>query len=175
MRPVAKEAATARTGYSSIMLGARSAGTSTPSSGPARTSRSATGSPPASRGLSISILAPISRSVATRPVRSSFMPTFSMRISEPGSSSAATIGNAAEEGSPGTTRSAALSSTSPRSVIRRWPSAVVTPVTMAPKWRSIRSVWSRVASGSTTVVSPGAFKPASRIADFTCAEGTGSV
>ena len=47
-------------------------------------------------------------------------------------------------------------------------------VTSAPKWRSMRSVWSRVASGSMIVVSPGALRPASRTADFTWADGTGS-
>ena len=40
---------------------------------------------------------------------------------------------------------------------------------------SIRSVWSRVASVSITTVSPGAFSPASSTADFTCAEGIGVV
>ena len=37
------------------------------------------------------------------------------------------------------------------------------------------SVWSRVATGSMTVVSPSAKRPAIRIADFTCALATGSV
>ena len=46
--------------------------------------------------------------------------------------------------------------------------------TRAPAARSIRSVWSRVASGSTTVVSPSASSPASSTHDFTCAEATGS-
>ena len=44
--PSALAATTARTGYSSIMLGARSQGTSTPRSVPWRTTRSPTGSPP---------------------------------------------------------------------------------------------------------------------------------
>jgi hypothetical protein len=38
----------------------------------------------------------------------------------------------------------------------------------------MRSVWSRVGAGSTTVVSPSAKSPASRIADLTCALATGS-
>ena len=47
--------------------------------------------------------------------------------------------------------------------------------TVAPKWRSMFSVWSRVGSGSVTRVVPRAQSPASRQADFTCAEATGSV
>ena len=45
--------------------------------------------------------------------------------------------------------------------------------TLAPKCRSIFSVWSRVASFSITVVSPGAASPASSTADLSCADGTG--
>ena len=55
------------------------------------------------------------------------------------------------------------------------PSAVVSVATVAPKPASMRSVWSRVGSGSITTVSPGACSPASSTADFTCAEGTGGV
>ena len=40
--------------------------------------------------------------------------------------------------------------------------------------RSIRSVWSRDRAGSSTTVSPSAERPASRMADFTCALATGS-
>ena len=40
-----------------------------------------------------------------------------------------------------------------------------------PRARSIRSVWSRVATDSRTVVRPSARRPASRIADFTWALG----
>ncbi len=56
----------------------------------------------------------------------------------------------------------------------RRPSLPSVTTTVAPKWRSMFSVWSRVGSGSITLVSPGALKPASRMADFTCADGTGS-
>ena len=45
--------------------------------------------------------------------------------------------------------------------------------TGTPRARSIRSVWSRVATASRTVVRPSARSPARRIADFTCALGTG--
>ncbi len=38
----------------------------------------------------------------------------------------------------------------------------------------MRSVWSRVATGSMTVVTPPLFSAASRMADLTCAEGTGT-
>ena len=55
--PSAKQAATASTGYSSIIDGARSAGTVTPLSSDERTRRSATSSPPALRGLRMSMSA----------------------------------------------------------------------------------------------------------------------
>ena len=60
--PSANDAATARIGYSSIMDGARSGGTSTPLSADVRTRRSAISSPP-SRFSRSSMLAPISRNV----------------------------------------------------------------------------------------------------------------
>ena len=44
-----------------------------------------------------------------------------------------------------------------------------------PRARSIRSVWSRVATASRTVVRPSARSAASRIADLTWALGTGVV
>ena len=53
--PAAKAAATARIGYSSIIEGARAAGTSTPPSSLARTRRSATSSPPSTRRSRISM------------------------------------------------------------------------------------------------------------------------
>ena len=45
--------------------------------------------------------------------------------------------------------------------------------TSAPKWRSMRSVWSRVGCASITVVAPAACSPASSTADLIWAEGTG--
>ena len=45
--------------------------------------------------------------------------------------------------------------------------------TSAPKPRSMRSVWSRVASGSITSTPPWARSPASSTADFTWADGSG--
>ena len=43
-----------------------------------------------------------------------------------------------------------------------------------PAAASIRSVWSRVGSGSTTVVAPVREEPGEQDADFTCALATGS-
>ncbi len=50
---------------------------------------------------------------------------------------------------------------------------VAVPCTSAPKWRSMRSVWSRVGSGSITVVSPAVLRPASRIAALHLGRGHG--
>ena len=52
-----------------------------------------------------SMVAPISRKVAMSPVRKGLVITASRITSEPGTSKAATIGNAAEDGSAGTTTS----------------------------------------------------------------------
>jgi hypothetical protein len=46
---------------------------------------------------------------------------------------------------------------------------------VAPKAVNIRSVWSRLATGSMIVVMPAALRPAKRIADLTCAEATASL
>ena len=45
---------------------------------------------------------------------------------------------------------------------------------LAPNPFSIFSVWSRVITGSTTVVMPGVLSAASSTADFTCAEAIGT-
>ena len=91
---------------------------------------------------------------------------------EPGTKSAATSGKEAEDGSPGTLIGAAFNSGWPSRRMTR-PSEVSSTATIAPKWRSMFSVWSRVGSGSTTRVMPGAQSPASRQALFTWAEATG--
>ena len=88
--------------------------------------------------------------------------------------SAAAMGKAAEDGSPGTTILRPRISGWPVSDTAR-PSLVCSTFSVAPKPFSISSVWSRVGSGSITVVMPGVLRPASRMADFTCAEATGSV
>jgi len=118
--------------------------------------------------------APISRSAVTMPLRVGFIPTFSTTNSLPGTIDAATSQKAAEEGSPGTTIDCGFSSASPVIEMIR-PSGTSSTLSAAPKPVSIRSLWSRVATGSITRVVPGVLRPASRIADFTCAEATGSV
>ena len=64
--------------------------------------RSPTSSPPASLRFSMTMSPPISISVSMSPVRVGFSMMFSITMSEPSVMSAATIGKAAEEGSPGT-------------------------------------------------------------------------
>ncbi len=108
--PSAKLAATASTRYSSIIEGARSGGTSTPRSFEARTLSCAIGSPASLRAPLSSIDAPISRSVVNSPVRSGLVMTSDRMTSEPSTIRAATIGNAADDGSAGTTTSAPCNS-----------------------------------------------------------------
>ena len=135
---------------------------------------SATGSPASVRSLCQVISAPISASVVNRPVRFGFMPIPVSVTSEFSEIAAATAAKAAELGSPGTITGHAISSGCPVRVIWAALSASWVMVTVAPKWVSINSVWSRVGCGSITVVLPGVFNPASRTADFTCAEATGN-
>jgi len=54
--------------------------------------------------------APISARLSSNPVRVGLSPTPAIVTSDPGTSSAATSGNAAEEGSPGTAIGAAVNS-----------------------------------------------------------------
>ncbi|MDT4837889.1 hypothetical protein FQZ97_716320 [compost metagenome] len=138
--PSAKEAAIARTGYSSIIEGARSGGTVTPLSLDDFTRKSATSSPPARRGSMISMSAPISCNVRIRPVRVGFMSTLRMVTSEPSTSSAATSGKAVEDGSPGTSMVWPVSLPCPVMRIWRTPSLSVSTVRSAPKPCSIFSV-----------------------------------
>src|SRR6516164_8782967 len=107
---LAVAAATARIGYSSIIDGARAAGTSTARKAPARTRRSATSSPPSMRRSIASIEAPISESVVKSPVRSGFIITLLRMTSEPATSSAATSGNAEDDGSAGTVTGCGINS-----------------------------------------------------------------
>ena len=76
--------------------------------------------------------APISFSVVRSPVLSGFIITPSTTMSDPGTISAATMGNAADEGSPGTTTVVGRNSGRPTSVIRR-PSPSAATATSAPK------------------------------------------
>ena len=96
-------------------------------------------------------------------------------MSDPGRISAATMGNAAELISPGTVMLRAVNSGSPEMAMAWPPPSASETRTSAPKCRSMFSEWSRVPWGSITVVVPGVLSPASRMADFTCAEATGSV
>ena len=112
--------------------------------------------------------------VVIRPVRRGFIMTPSMITSEPGVIRAATSGNAADEGSAGTTTSAPRRSGWPWRVMRAAVLAVGFDLDAARrKWRSIRSVWSRVASRSITVVRPAQLRPARRMADLIWAEAAG--
>ena len=172
--PSPKAAATARIGYSSIIDGARPGGTVMPLSRPPFTRTSPTSSPPIERRFSTLMSAPISISVSTSPKRVGFISTFSTVTSEPSTISAATIGKAAELGSPGTTIFCGLRLARPSSRMIRAPSSPVPVSIAAPKAASIRSVWSRVGTGSMMVVVPGTLRPASSTADLTCAEATGS-
>ena len=130
--PSANEAATASTRYSSIIEGARSGGTSTPRSFDARTRNCAIGSPASPRTSLSSIEAPISRSVVNRPVRSGLVMTSENTTSEPSTISAATIGNAADDGSAGTTTSAPCSSGWPVSaILRPWLPSLVETISRA--------------------------------------------
>ncbi len=107
-------------------------------------------------------------------MRVGFISTLRIVTSDPGTIDAATIQKPADEGSPGTVMSCGFSSASPWIAISL-PSGVSSTVSSAPKPRSMRSLWSRVGTGSMTRVMPGVLRPASSTADFTCAEATGSV
>ena len=102
-------------------------------------------------------------------------PTSWMTSSASGWIAPATSQNAAAETSPGTCSAIAATALPPSTVQATEPSAASVRSTGTPRARSIRSVWSRVATASRTVVRPSARSPASRIADFTCALGTAVV
>ena len=100
------------------------------------------------------MLPPISCSVSSRPVRVGFISTFSIRMSEPGTISPATSGKPADDGSPGTAIVWPLSLPWPSMRMCLTPSRSVSTSILAPKPFSIFSVWSRVMTGSITVVTP---------------------
>ena len=118
--------------------------------------------------------APISRSVVIRPVRSGFIITPSNMTSEPGTISAATIGNAAEDGSAGTTTGAAckfgLAGQRDAAAMRAIAARRDLGAEMARACSRCGRASPRV---SITVVAPGASRPASSTADLICADGTG--
>ena len=101
--------------------------------------------------------------------RVGFSPTPRMASRDPGTSSAATMKNAAEERSDGTYSSRPVSFGRPVTVIRRPATR-----TSAPNSRSAISVWSRDRAGSVTDVAPSANRPANSTQVFTCALATGS-
>ena len=173
--PSAKAAATARIGYSSIIDGARSGGTSTPFS--ARVARGDV----ADRLAAVLALVrdrrgprPSRAGSSKRPVRSGFSSTPSTVTSEPGVISAATSGKAADDGSPGTADRARRSARWPPARRMRRPSARVLDLDLA---RRRPAASARCGRGSAPARSPrsrpAAFRPASSTADFTCAEGSG--
>jgi hypothetical protein len=145
-RPSAKAATTDRIGYSSIMLAARSGGTSMPfRSGENRTRRSATGSPPSSRGFSKSIGAhldqrqvkPVAGQVQRHPRHPDVRSLDDQRRRRPGRR-------------PRTDRAApppsAAAIRAGRPGVMTWPSGKSSTVRSAPKPTSMRSEWSRVGS-----------------------------
>ena len=109
------------------------------------------------------------RRMRKKPVRVQLAPMPSMTIRERGTSTAAAAWKAADDGSPGTCRAPSSSSSWAATVMRSPSRAIRTPAAA-----SIRSVWSRLGLGSTTVVGPEASRPASSTHDLTCAEATGS-
>ena len=105
--------------------------------------------------------------------RVGFVLTPSSDSSASGWIDAATSQKAAADGSAGTVSAMALTLAGPASRTTCRPRSSIVAVTSTPRARSMRSVWSRVATVSVTLVSPSAASAASRIADLTCALGTG--
>ncbi len=113
--------------------------------------------------------APMRSAIRTKPVRVQLALMSSITIREPLTRIAAAMWNAAEDGSPGTWMSPSSSSSCWVSTIRS-PSRLI----WAPARASRRSVWSRLGSGSITVVVPEASSPAISTHDLTWALATGS-
>ena len=171
--PSAKAASTASTGYSSIMLGARSGGTSTPRS--ALASHAKVGRPARrlqARRSSSSMSAPISRNVSMKPAarrvhQHAFEHDVGARRRSGGGDGEGGGARIAGNGD-GAPMQLGIAADGDGAACR--PPRPSTEIS-APKWLSMRSVWSRVGIGSITVVRPGACRPASSTADFTCADG----
>ena len=115
------------------------AGDAVPRSELARARTRPTGSPIASATGSMVRSAPIARSTSSAPARVGLRPTFSMTTSLPGTTSAATIRNVADERSPGMVSAVAL-----RRPFQPVGSTTIAPlgavVMGAPRNPSIRSV-----------------------------------
>ena len=178
--PPASAAARHRTGISSIAAATSAGPRSMPWRSDERTSRSATGSPTPSStpdrpstGRS-SIWAPMRRRRSMMARRVGFTPTPSSVSSASGWIAPATSQKAAADTSPGTRSSTACTDRLPAPTRPRGPVVGLPRSTGTPLARSIRSVWSRVAMASrTVVVAARRARPASRIADLTWALGTG--
>ena len=168
--PFAKQAIRAMTGSSSIRVGIMLPSTTVPWSSLVFTRRSATGSPPSSRVFNKVMSAPMSWHTFKIPARVSLMPTFLIVISESGVIKPATMKNAAEEMSPGTSICCPCN-VSGGVMVQVFPSDTIS----APKERSILSVWSLERAGSVTLVFPSAYNPARRTQDFTWADATGEL
>ena len=171
--PVAAAAAMNRIGNSSMASGTSSGGTAIPLSSLCVTQRSATGSAPTLRWLRSSIEAPISRRIASRPVRVGLIPTFSISNPSRAPRQPATRKNAAELKSAGTRTSKPRNVAGPFSVTV-CPAPSVDRPRRTPMLCSMRSVWSRLGPGDRTVVVPLARSAASNSADLTCALAIGN-
>ena len=144
-----------------------------PTSGPAVTSRSLIGSLGATAAdgasRSPSTIAPIRSRIRRKPVRVQLTPTSRTTSREPFTSTPAAIMNAADDevaGHDEALRVELVGARRPTPSARRARTATPAPA-------SIRSVWSRLGAGSTTLVVPAAASPASSTQDFTCALATG--
>jgi len=135
--PEARAAATTRIGISSMSVGISSPAMVVPESSVPLTTRSPTGSPAFSLIPSTAMCAPMRSRTARNPVRVGFRQTSRTTISEPAVAAAHITGNAAEEGSPGTTTSLAWSLCPPG-----MPTDLAFTLRFAPKNLSMRSVWS---------------------------------
>jgi hypothetical protein len=174
--PFAQIAARQRMGISSMAAATSAAEIPTARSRLERTVSSASGSPSPAQARSTgrsSMSAPIAsrRSIALRRV--GLTPTPTRVSSASGWQAPATSQKTAEERSPATRSSSGATVWPPRRLTTTPPGVAPSELsTETPRARSIRSVWSRVATGSRTAVVPSAARPASRMADLTWALGT---
>ena len=151
-----------------MVAGISSAATSTPWSSEARAVTCPIGSPPMVRSTCVSRSAPIARKISSAPVRVGFRPTSAIVSWDPAIVVAATMKNSALEISPGISHSTPLGVCPPAIVV-----AVPVVAMSIPAAVNILSVWSRLCSGSVTVVCPLAFRAARRRQVFTCADAIG--
>ena len=173
--PSAKAAATARIGYSSIMVGARSAGTSTPLRPPRP-------DPQVGDVLTalVALLQHLDRGahLAQRREQPRAQRIGHHAIEDDFGARHDQRGHQRERGRRRIGRHHHRRSLKLRLAVQRDAPAMARrptrPSGSAPKCFSIFSVWSRVASCSIRPWCPGAARPASSTADLSCAEGTGA-